>query len=290
MCTDSCHNFISNALSPKYVTGKRVLEVGACNVNGSPREFIEAMSPAEYVGVDVHEGLGVDRVCRAENLLRLFQKESFDLVISTEMLEHILDWRKVVSNMKAVLQSEGRLLVTTRSEGFPYHGYPYDFWRYSAADMQIIFSDMDEVSVEEDKESPGIFMFGKKPVEFIEVDLSKMRLFSICSLKKCNNISLVLALVFRLFNKYKYNKTKRLLRGKSNKERIAMFMNIFEVNPIFKEKILSFDSLTDEQRERELVLLADKSNLKNDNIVNPLLATLNNPTIYKWLVHYLRYN
>jgi len=46
-------------------------------------------------------------------------------VISTELLGHVQNWRLVVNNMKNVLKHGG---YATRSHGFPYHAYPYDFW------------------------------------------------------------------------------------------------------------------------------------------------------------------
>jgi hypothetical protein len=38
------------------VKGKRVLEVGAYNVNGSMREYCLNFKPSEYIGVDLTAG------------------------------------------------------------------------------------------------------------------------------------------------------------------------------------------------------------------------------------------
>lgn len=73
------------------VKGGYVLEVGACDVSGSIRPIIsEAFGPAEYIGVDIVPGPGVDKVCAAEDLVAVFGEDRFDCVISTEMLEHLL--------------------------------------------------------------------------------------------------------------------------------------------------------------------------------------------------------
>ncbi len=161
-----CHNSVlawgQRVIEPAWVKGRRVLEVGACNVNGSLRAHIEAMGPAEYIGVDMQPGEGVDEICYAESLLGHFGPEAFDLVLSTEMLEHARQWRAAVHNMKGVLRPGGLLLLTTRSEGFPLHEYPGDYWRFSCADLSEVFSDFSPHTSAPDPEAPGVFFQGRK--------------------------------------------------------------------------------------------------------------------------------
>jgi len=99
--------FIENTQKEEF-ENKRILEVGSKYVNGSVRPLIEKFfSPKEYIGVDIEKGKFVDVVCDAENLVDYFGKETFDVVISTELLEHVKDWRKVINNMKEVLKPNG---------------------------------------------------------------------------------------------------------------------------------------------------------------------------------------
>ncbi len=179
MCNDACLDFISSSLTADDVQDKSVLEVGSYDVNGSARRIIEGLRPSEYVGVDVTSGPGVDRVVPAERLVEYFGSETFSIVVSTEMLEHVRDWRAVVSNLKRVLRPGGLLVITTRSRGFAYHGYPADFWRFEESDIRRIFSDMDLNVVEADPVAPGVFVRARKPGDFQEVSTKDVTLYSI---------------------------------------------------------------------------------------------------------------
>jgi SAM-dependent methyltransferase len=188
VCDVSCIIFGAINLTIDEVEGKRVIELGSCNVNGSLRPIIEALKPAEYVGVDIQKGPGVDVICGAENIIEKFGKESFSIIVSTELLEHVRDWRKVISNIKNICKPNGIILITTRSYGFSCHGYPYDFWRYELSDMENIFSDCAIEKLEKDRNSPGVFIKIRKPKKFIERDLSNYELYSIVTDKRVKDI------------------------------------------------------------------------------------------------------
>jgi len=189
VCNAACILFGFRSISASEVAGKRVLEIGSADRNGSLRPIIESYHPREYVGIDVEPGPGVDRVAEAGQIVRVFGEESFDLVVSTETLEHIRDWRGAVSNIKRVCKRGGVVLLTTRSIGFPYHGYPYDFWRYDPDDVRVIFSDMEIVMLEQDSEiTPGVFAKIRKAADFRENDLSNHQLYSIVEGKRVRQL------------------------------------------------------------------------------------------------------
>jgi len=188
MCSNSCLIFGARNLGKKEVKDKKVLEVGSCDVNGSLRPIIESWGPAEYIGVDIIKGPGVDMICDVKDLVKTFGKEKFGLIIATELLEHVRDWKRAISNIKNVCQREGVVLITTRSYGKGYHGYPDDFWRYEVKDMRNIFSDFQVLSLEKDKQEPGVFIKVKKPKKFIEKDLSGYKLYSIVANKRVTEL------------------------------------------------------------------------------------------------------
>lgn len=172
MCHTSCISFGMRNLTKDEIKGKSVVEIGSKNVNGSLRSYIESLGPSKYIGVDIENGIGVDVVCDAEDIVDKFGYESFDIVICTELLEHIKDWKLVISNLKYIVRPNGLILITTRSLGFPRHNHPYDNWRYEIKDIEYIFSDFKILNLDIDTEFPGIFIIVKKPEKFIENDLS----------------------------------------------------------------------------------------------------------------------
>lgn len=177
MCSLSCLDFGARHLTDRDVQGKAVLEVGARNVNGSLRDLVLALGPSRYTGLDMVPGPGVDRIGLVEDLEATFGRESADLVISTEMLEHVPDWRSAITNLKRVVRPGGSLLITTRSQGFPYHEYPGDFWRFEVEDFARIFADFRIAALERDPVDPGVFLKAVKPVPYAEQDLSRYEVY-----------------------------------------------------------------------------------------------------------------
>jgi hypothetical protein len=150
-------------LTSAHVEGRHVIEVGSYDVNGSIRPIVEALEPKEYIGIDIEAGPGVDRVCPLTDAYSRFGP--FDLVVCTEVLEHVVDWKTSVLALVDLTQYGGHLLVTTRSPGFPYHPYPIDTWRYTVDALDLIAMRLGLIieHVEPDPEAPGVFLLARKP-------------------------------------------------------------------------------------------------------------------------------
>lgn len=99
---------------PKRFRGKRVLDVGSLNVNGTNRRLFNGGS---YLGVDILPGDGVDLVGTVHDV-----QGEFDVIISTEMLEHDPGWRESVLGMIARLAPGGFLILTCAGPGRVEHG------------------------------------------------------------------------------------------------------------------------------------------------------------------------
>lgn len=165
----SVYEFVRDVATPERITGKRVLEVGSYNVNGSARDLLERLTPCEYFGVDLHEQEKyVDEVLDATKLIERFGAESWDVVISNEMLEHAEHWKQTLDNIKAVLKPGGFLILTARGPGFPLHCHPHDYWRFTPEDIAAEMQDFAAVHISKDVHThPGFLYAGyKKPIPF----------------------------------------------------------------------------------------------------------------------------
>ncbi len=189
MCHASVIFFGVKNLKKEEIENKRVIDVGSHNYNGNMSIFAEKMNPKEYIGVDMIAGPGVDIVCLAEDLVEKFGENSFDTVISNELMEHARNWRDVISNMKRVCKPGGTLLLTTRSKGFKIHAYPHDYWRYEVEDMKKIFSDFEIELLIPDPQAPGVLIKAKKPQNFKENNLQDIALFSVVTDKRSFSLS-----------------------------------------------------------------------------------------------------
>ena len=202
ICNAACVDFVKKELQREEVFELSVLEVGACNENGSIRPLVESLKPKKYVGVDIQKGPGVDVICDVSQLTARFGVNHFDVVISTEVLEHIQDWSKAISQLKSVLKPNGVLILTTRSLGCPYHAFPLDFWRYEEEDMKEIFSACSIERLEKDPLLAGVFVKVRKPHSFSEKSPRDVRLYSMMLKRKANAISDLDVFLFRLKAKF----------------------------------------------------------------------------------------
>ncbi|MBF0609315.1 MAG: class I SAM-dependent methyltransferase [Candidatus Magnetobacterium sp. LHC-1] len=124
----------------------RILEIGSRKVVGSmPRQLIS--SKAEFVGLDIMEGQGVDVVGDAHRLSELFEPDSFDGVYSAAVFEHIAMPWKVALEINRVLRRGGFAYIGSHHT-YPMHEMPWDFWRYGNDAFSTIFGVFNGFEVE----------------------------------------------------------------------------------------------------------------------------------------------
>lgn len=135
---------------PEYFTGKDVLDCGSLDINGNNRYLFTG---GTYLGIDICEGKNVDVVTP----VHLFHPErSFDVVISTEMLEHDCNCVSSLQNMFFHTNYGGLLMFTAAGTNRPEHGttkqHPgdspltHDYYRNITVPMITAAIDLEEFS------------------------------------------------------------------------------------------------------------------------------------------------
>lgn len=112
---DFCRSMKS--LYPDLFQWRTVLDLGSLDINGNNRYLFEDCS---YCGVDLGKGSNVDVVSVAHELK--FQNESFDFIISTEMLEHDMHWKLTLKKVTNLLKPRGLFLMTCAGAARHEHG------------------------------------------------------------------------------------------------------------------------------------------------------------------------
>jgi SAM-dependent methyltransferase len=113
----------------------RVLDVGC---GSKPYESLFAPYATSYVGIDAVDNPRAELKGPVENLP--VEDGSFDLVICNQVLEHCDDPARAVSELRRVTVPGGRVLVTTHGV-MAYHPSPTDYWRWTHAGLEKLFTD-----------------------------------------------------------------------------------------------------------------------------------------------------
>lgn len=114
-----------------------ILEIGSRDVTGVTRRDL-FHNAADFVGLDIHPGRGVDVVGDAHRLSHILPSERFDAVVAMSVFEHLLFPWKVVIEMNAVMKVGGLVFISTHPT-WPAHELPWDFWRYQAGAFSALF-------------------------------------------------------------------------------------------------------------------------------------------------------
>ena len=103
-------------LHPEFFTKVKVLDCGSLDINGNNRQFF---SDSVYTGIDIVDGRNVDQVTRVH---KFNATGLYDVVISTEMLEHDNCLPQSLHAMFNMLRQGGLMILTAAGFGREEHG------------------------------------------------------------------------------------------------------------------------------------------------------------------------
>lgn len=129
--THSLIDALSRDLSGTPLAGSSVLDVG-----GGPGYFADAFSDCWYVGLEpsVSEmsaaGLSGYGAVRGDGAALPFRDGSFDVVYSSNVAEHIPDWRAMGSEMLRVAKPGGLVVLSYTVWLGPFGGHETGLWQH----------------------------------------------------------------------------------------------------------------------------------------------------------------
>ncbi len=123
-----------------------IYEFGAFQPSGQESRAVrELFANRDYVGADMREGPGVDRVLDLEALD--LPDDSIGTAISLDTFEHVQRFWKASSELHRVLRPGGYLLLCSVMY-FPVHDYPSDYWRFTPEGFRALVEPFESVFVE----------------------------------------------------------------------------------------------------------------------------------------------
>ena len=149
-----------------YKPGLRVSEIGSRRVTSAAR-FTDGFPDVEYVGLDVQEGWNVDCVGDAHKLSDYFEPNSFDLVISFAVFEHLAMPWIVAEEITKVLADDGHVIIETHFS-FKEHEQPWHYFQFNSNALEILFCpEFGYELIDSGLDSPMIGRFSYDAAEYL---------------------------------------------------------------------------------------------------------------------------
>lgn len=120
-----------------------VVEVGSFYLPGY--QWLSDLRPyfkgGSYTGCDLRRGPGVDRIENAEALS--FADRSVGTMLLFEILEHLPRPYRAISEARRVLREDGLMALSVPFD-YRLHGFPNDYWRFTASGIHTLLSEFPE--------------------------------------------------------------------------------------------------------------------------------------------------
>ena len=118
-----------------------ILEIGSKDY-GSTQNFRSTYPGQSYVGIDMEEGAGVDRVINLAEGIGDLPEGVFQLVVCCSVLEHVDRPWKMAENITRLTAPGGKLYLAVPWV-WRFHAYPDDYFRFSFRGVKALFPDFE---------------------------------------------------------------------------------------------------------------------------------------------------
>jgi len=131
------------AFLKRYASDGKTLDIGCGN-----DPYAEFFPNRTTLDIEARPGIKVDIIADAHDLSQI-ESESFDVVLCTEVLEHLHTPKKAISEFERVLKKGGMLILSTRFI-FPLHDTPHDYYRYTKYGLQHLLKNFEILELKEE--------------------------------------------------------------------------------------------------------------------------------------------
>lgn len=126
------------AVAYTYLSNAKDLTLIDFGCGNTPYQPIFAPKVKEYIGVDLTENPRAKIHISPTGRIQM-DDQSTDLVLSTQVLEHVEDPLFYLGEAKRVLKKDGLLIISTHGY-WMYHPDPTDYWRWTSAGLKKIIT------------------------------------------------------------------------------------------------------------------------------------------------------
>lgn len=123
----------------RSLNGKKILEIGS-GEDRSAKGFFNSSN--EFVQSDIVP----DYKHRIIDVTKMDYKNEFDVVLCSNVLEHVFDFKRAIKNIHNALKPGGVLIVGSPAF-YPLHNEPEDYWRFTEYGIRRLLADFSKVSI-----------------------------------------------------------------------------------------------------------------------------------------------
>lgn len=129
------HDFLRRAALPLLAPGVEVLDAGSGRLPEQHLRDEILATGAELTTLDLFPGPGVNEV--GDVAAMPFEDDSFDMVLCTQVLEHVRDPGAVCAELHRILRPGGHALVTAPQSAW-LHNLPYHYFHFTRIGLAML--------------------------------------------------------------------------------------------------------------------------------------------------------
>ena len=77
---------------------------------------------------------------------KISYKHEFDIILCANVLEHVFDFHKAITNLYTALKTEGVLIIFV-PVFYPLHDEPHDYWRFTEYSLKELLKKFKEIHI-----------------------------------------------------------------------------------------------------------------------------------------------